>query len=160
MKQIPYKVKDVKAGTEYRDLLPADRKYLLDKLREIAEIAEGCSTSDQPGLQKIGSILTRPNKNIPRMSKAYGGGMNSIRTAANGIVDNIENGTQRDFSNRTCEIVERTFSEIIKTFSDWEEVEFVKTEVLEKPKLEVAGGSIFDPSMWEMVTTFRKRTSE
>ena len=162
MKTIRYKVKENSATTQYREHRPPDKRYVMDKLREIIELADGCIKAPEQSLATIGIKMKTPNKEIPRMGRMNGAKMNSIYSAAEGIVDNIENGTQRDFSNHTHKIIEKTFTEMQKIFADWEEVEFI--EVSEWPKAEnviPTGGSmfekLFDLSDYEMHVTFTKK---
>ena len=123
--KIQYIPKISHATTEYRDIQPSDLKYIMNKLREVNELADGCYNSTNSELRKIGHKLKLPNKNLPRKGSKYGGGMNSIQSAASGIVDNIENGTQRDFSNHTCSIISKSFIELANIFPDWEPVTFI-----------------------------------
>lgn len=163
---IQYIVKEVKASTQYRRIKPSDQKWVLDQLREIINIVgvfqKNADADDQPA-KNIVYKLIMPNKNIPRQGRQNLGRMNSILSAAEGIVDNFENGTQYDFSNHTCAIVQETFSEMKKIFPDWELVSW--TEVTEfsveppKPILQTTIAEIFDLSEYEMVTTFRKKTT-
>lgn len=162
MKTIEYKVKDVRANTQYRELRPPDRKYLLDKLREISELGNGCINAPEQSLRTIGIKIRTPNKNLPRQGKINNGCMNSIQTAADGILDNIENGTQRDFSNHSCKLIEKTFTEMTKIFNDWAEVEFKEVSSFRQAQPVVAQypGSTFDDLFTTQVyevTVTRKR---
>lgn len=133
MKTIEYKVKDTKAYTQYRELQSHDKKYLMNELRNIISLADECISHPQQSLKTIGIKMKTPVSTLPRQGKINNGVMNSIYTAASGIVDNIENGTQRDFSNHSCKLIEKTFNEMIKIDSNWEQVEFVEVESFTKP---------------------------
>jgi len=157
MKTIPYVPNGANANTEYRNFRPADKKYLMDKLREVVELGDGCIQAPEQSLKTIGLKMKTPTRNIPRMGRIHNAKMNSIYSAAEGIVDNIENGTQRDFSNWTCDIVEKSFKEMKNIFSDWEEVEFQRVDELPKradvvdPIIEQTTLSdLFDTSVYEV----------
>lgn len=164
MKTIPYVPNGANANTEYRTFRSSDKKYVLDKLREIIELANGCIQAPEQSLKSIGVKMKTPTRNISRMGKIHNAKMNSIFSAADGIVDNIENGTQRDFSNWTCKIVEETFKEMKSIFSDWEEVEFTKVdelpkraEVVEPTSLRTTLSDLFDLSDYEATLIFKKK---
>lgn len=165
MKTIPYRAKtEIKtANTEYREFRSADKKYLMDKLREIIELADGCINAPEQYLKTIGIKMKTPNKNIPRMGKINQSKMNSIYSAAEGIVDNIQNGTQEDFSNHTCKITEASFKELKNIFNDWELVEFVEVDELPKHapvhdpiETKTTLSDLFDTQIYE-VTVRRKK---
>jgi len=164
MKTIPYVPNGANANTEYRTFRPADKKYLMDKLREVVELGDGCIQAPEQSLKGIGVKMKTPTKNIPRMGRIHNAKMNSIYSAAEGIVDNIENGTQRDFSNWTCDIVEKSFKEMKNIFNDWELVEF--TEVDELPKradvvdpvaINSTLSDLFDLSHYEAIILLKKK---
>ena len=121
-KILQYIKKDVRADTEYRELQRHDKKYVMDKLRDIIEIAEGIK--DKPEYKDIHWQIIRPNSKLPRRSN---GASNSIYSAAAGIISNIEDGTQRDFSNKTCGLITKTTAELSTILLDWDEIAFEET---------------------------------
>jgi hypothetical protein len=164
MKTIPYVPNGANANTEYRTFRSADKKYLMDKLREVVELGNGCIQAPEQSLKSIGVKMKTPNRNIPRMGKIHNAKMNSIFSAAEGIVDNIENGTQRDFSNWTCDIVSASFKEMKNIFNDWEEVEFKQVDELPKHAQvhnpitsQTTLSDLFDLSEYKAIITFEKK---
>ena len=138
---------------------------MLDKLREIIQLTEECERSNQEDLIDISRVLKKPSGAIPRMGKQFQGKFNSVYSAAEGIIHNIEDGTQDHLSNYTCNIIEKTFTKMKETFPEWEEVKFVETDVLPKvippaptPTIptNTTLSDLFDLSKFEATVTFRK----
>lgn len=125
MKTIQYKVKKTQATTQYREIQPADKRWVLEKLRDIERIKEYCELNSGLEIKTLLSDITKPRTKIPRLGT---GSMNSIVSAAAGILSNIEDGTQRDFSHKTCKIIEKTFEQMNILMNEWESVEFVEVE--------------------------------
>lgn len=146
--------------TKYIILQPHDKKYLLDKLRELSEIAEGCLASEEQSFKTIGLRLCLPQAKLPRRSNKQGGGMNSIKSACDGIIANIEDGTQRDFSIKTADLITKAFAAAGLIFNDWDGVEFVPVTEFTKAKPIVTeiplDSNLFEPITFE-VTVKRLR---
>jgi hypothetical protein len=157
MKTIEYKVKTTAAYTQYRETQPADRKWVLDNLRDIQDLYNLAHFTLQADMH-------RPNKNIPRQGRQNGGRSNSILSAATGILSNIEDGTQRDFSNHTCDIIEKTFKELNKLITDWEPVKFTQVgeftqQVLQQP-IQTTLSDLFDTQVYEVTGSFTVRRKQ
>jgi hypothetical protein len=123
MRTIEYIPKATKATTEYRTLQAADKKWVMEKLRDIEHMRVFCEGSADTELKRMLAHLTKPTSKIPRLGT---GGYNSIISAVDGILSNIEDGTQRDFSDKTCKIVESTFAHLHSQLPEWDLVEFVQ----------------------------------
>jgi hypothetical protein len=132
--QFEYRIKDTMATTEYREIHISDKKFIMNWLTEVFQICEDCETCDDAKFNAIGKQLARPTAKLPWKGKQAGGGMNSIKSAVEGILDNLTIGTQRDLSAITCKLLTMVTQELIKIdmFSNWEEFEFV--EVSGRPK--------------------------
>lgn len=160
--QVEYIEKETqkKMTTKYITIQPHDKKYLMDKLRELSEIAAGCLASDDQSYKTIGMRLSVPQAQLPRRSNREGGGMNSIKSACDGIIANIEDGTQRDFSIKTMDLITKAFASAANIFTDWDRVEFVKVSEFSKAKPIVTGlpldSNLFEPITFE-VTVKRVR---
>lgn len=131
MKTIEFIPKDTKATTQYRTIQPADKRWVLDKLRDIEEMRAFCESSNDQELKKMAAHLLKPTSKIPRLGT---GGYNSIISAVGGILSNIEDGTQRDFSDKTCRIIEKTFAHLNSVMSEWDLIEFVQVAEFSKQK--------------------------
>ena len=68
-KTFQYIKKDTKANTEYRELQKHDKKYVMDKLRDIIEIADGIK--DKPEYKDIHWQIIRPNSKLPRQGTGH-----------------------------------------------------------------------------------------
>ena len=123
MKTIQFIPKDTKARTQYRTLQAEDKRWVMERLRDIEGMRAFCENAQDTELKSVLANLTKPTSKIPRLGT---GGYNSIISAVGGILSNIEDGTQRDFSDKTCKIIEKTFTHLNSFVPEWELIEFVE----------------------------------
>ena len=118
--------KGVNANTIYRTTSIEDRRWLLETVQDILDLTVLMKTEPEY------TLLTRPNRNLPRQGTGH---FNSIESAAQGIIDNMVRGSQRNFSHRTCTLIERLFDEMQKIIPEWEQVRFVdELEIKSQPE--------------------------
>lgn len=152
MKVINYKVKSVTANTEYREVSPEDKKWVLDQAQRILDLENECTNSINSDLRSIGSELRTPSKHLIRQGT---GAHNSIKSLCDGVVNNMVKGSQRDFSNRTCKGLEEAFIQASEIFTSVEEVKFIQGEVndiqaMDTPQSGTTYSEIFDVQVYEV----------
>lgn len=147
MKEIIYKNHKSAANTIYCTTSVSDRQYILDNLKLIKDL------DDQMKGTPVSSQINQPNKSLPRQGS---GRHNSIRSAADGIVDNMTSGTQRHFSNKTRTLIEQTFREMQSIIPDWETIRWVEESTVAMPTSN--GTTLSDLFDIESITiTYRKK---
>jgi len=120
MKQIPYKNKKTGASTIYCDVSPDDKQWVIDKCREITLLEQALRSAN---LNATADEITKPRKSLPRQGS---GKSNSIQSAADGVLDNLTKGTQRNLSHKTRDLLSKSFKEMNNIIPNFEEVEFVE----------------------------------
>lgn len=135
MKVIPYKNKPRPQGTNttYRELTKEDQRFVKEQCKTIIDVDDVCKHSSDPELQKVHKTLNAPNNKMPRRSPAYGGGKNSARSMAEGIIDNFNKG-QYNISHIQMPGLEEAFRVASGILNSVEEVEFEEVTSLPKPK--------------------------
>lgn len=156
MKEILYKNKTgINANTIYRTTTAEDRMWILTNVQLILDLDDRIKGSEDS--KKINT----PTKNLPRQGT---GRFNSIRTAADGIITNMVKGSQRNFSSKSCKLIEDMFNEMAKIIPNFETFKWVDAVDVTHPAKEALNNStgttmaeIFDLSLWEVDTITLKR---
>jgi len=125
MRKIPYRNKPRPAGTytTYRETTKEDLDYVRDSLQKIVDRDDMCRQSRNPDLVKVSEELNRPNRAMPGRSRAHGGGPNSARSMAEGVLDNFKQG-QFDISHRQMPGIQEAINTASDLFNDIDPVVF------------------------------------
>jgi hypothetical protein len=127
MKQITYAVKSTKANTEYRQVNIQDKHWILQQVKQSLAIINGCQQSFNQELKHTAVKYILPNGSLIRKGDGH---MNSIKSLLEGIHDNMVNGTQRDFSDKTCKGLKSAFDALSNDFNDIQAIEWIDKETV------------------------------
>jgi hypothetical protein len=135
MRKILYRNKKPAPGTYtvYRETVKDDLDYIQDCLEKIVERDDVCRRCQEPELKEISQRLNQPNAQMPRRSAQHGGGRNSARSMADGVIENFKQG-QYDISHRQMPGIEEAIRTASELFTDIEAVVFEEVDELPKKK--------------------------
>ena len=146
MRTIEYENKSTSAKTNYRKISANDKEYLLDRLRNIQQII--AATAADPELAATHAKLAKKTKELNRTGS---GAYNSIETAVEGILDNFTAGTQRDFSDRTAQLIDQITEQFNAAVGDvvleriiWKQVDRLSKPAVKPPLRVEKTNPLFD----------------
>lgn len=135
MKQIEYKTKSTSANTIYTDIQVEDKNFIKEQLCRYIQAGH------------IAGELTLPTSKIGRRGD---GSQNSVESLACGILDNMENQGQRDFSveglNRisaASKIARKALPELFEELVFTEVTSFTKKKPLPAPSTNTLPSNLF-----------------
>ena len=110
MRRIPYKNRKANAGTTYIDVRKNDYRDIKDNLEAISKLPPD-------------PFIDKNDTTLPRQGARNNGKPNSIRTIADGILDNFRTG-QYTLSKPQIPLIEKSFEKIHNQVPEWDEVVF------------------------------------
>lgn len=170
MRTIKYTKRSTSAKTIYVDVSRSDLQDILEQCQTIIDFDNECQKSNKI----VSDIINRPMRDVIRQSSAHGGGYNTPRIAAEGIIENFRKG-QFTLSKLQLPVIEKTFSIMNGILPDFWEVQFeestmsysefqttfnVKPPVKkEEPKIQSMIETFFDldPLVESVTVTYRKK---
>ena len=159
MRTIKYKEKITSANTIYVDIDRVDYHWLRDQMRKINDILDLIEQAPDLRSGKEIDEFFCVNKDLPRRAqKPYG--LNSVRTLVAGIVDNMANGTQRDFSLVTLPGIAYAINLANQTFDSFDSVEFVDKNNPPVPTGPSPFEQLFEWDTCEITVTIRKKNGQ
>ena len=118
MKKIPYTVVKTgnHVGTIYYKTTSVDTKFVLKQCKEIVDLYDLLVNETDVMSTCIINDLTNPNKKLPKLSQANGGGYNSPYSMCKGVIDNFNTG-QYFFTYKQAPGLELAFKLALDNFS-------------------------------------------
>jgi hypothetical protein len=158
MKTVKYKIKENNANTEYREVSKEDKEWVLSQAQRISNLADDCAKSTNQDILDAGRELTKTRKELIRQGT---GTLNSVKTLVDGVIKNMVQGGQRDFSDRTCKGLQGAFkiaSEVFNTIEEveWEESTTLRNDPYTMDPIQTTLSDLWDTQVYE-VTVKRKR---
>ncbi len=159
MRTIQYMIRENEATTQYRAIRDIDKKYIIDSLKTVQGLLQLMNKNNTNATIRM--LFEQPSNTLPWQTRPARR-RNSLSSFIDGVLENMDAGSQRDPSSKTCKGLVEVFKAMSELDVGFDEIQFEQVLDINKkntPEMieQSTFAKMFDIEAYKMTVTFEKK---